>query len=117
MRTLVCNVEPGARPLAVGAAEQLLRTRAGPSARRTAQLTDSAEGLQVTCIYSTSAPVPWSMQEYIQQDPQRLWSVVGGWWEMHSVIFREQRASGSSLSKYEETWYHHWQCDPKNENF
>ena len=57
MRTLVCNVEPGARPLAVGAAEQLLRTRAGPSARRTAQLTDSAEGLQVTC---STQPVPLS---------------------------------------------------------
>ena len=48
MRTLVCNVEQSARPLTVGAAEQLLRSRAGPSARRTAQLTDSAEGLQVT---------------------------------------------------------------------
>ncbi len=47
MRTLVCNVETGARPLACGAAEQLLRSRAGPSNRRTAQLSDNAEGLQV----------------------------------------------------------------------
>lgn len=34
---------------------------------------------------------------------------------MHSVIFREERASGSSLSKHDETWYHHWRRDPKNE--
>lgn len=47
MRTLVCNVNPGASPLACGTAEQLLRARPGLGARRAAQLTSTAEGLQV----------------------------------------------------------------------
>ena len=48
MRTLVCNVDPGVRPLACGAAEQLLRARTSTGARRAAQLTSTAESLQVT---------------------------------------------------------------------
>ncbi|EIE21146.1 hypothetical protein COCSUDRAFT_43486 [Coccomyxa subellipsoidea C-169] len=59
MRTLVCNVETGARPLACGAAEQLLRSRAGPSNRRTAQLSDSAEGLQLLQTAAAAAKVCW----------------------------------------------------------
>lgn len=49
MRTLVCNVEHGARPLASLATMQLMqRVADGQHARRAgAQLTKSAEGLQV----------------------------------------------------------------------
>ncbi|BDA45013.1 probable DNA-directed primase/polymerase protein at C-terminar half [Coccomyxa sp. Obi] len=69
MRTLVCNVGPGALPLACGAAEQLLRVRLGPGVRRAAQLTSSAEGLQVLQTAAAAVKACWKRDAQDEGQP------------------------------------------------
>ncbi|CAL8469241.1 g8782 [Coccomyxa elongata] len=69
MRTLVCNVNPGASPLACGTAEQLLRARPGLGARRAAQLTSTAEGLQVLQSAAAAVKACWKQDALDEGQP------------------------------------------------